>query len=64
MSSKKQTRSFHDQRTEQKFGLSRHYHEIGIKAVAGATPKQQTRESMATNRHGTAKEDTMNEDTQ
>src|SRR5689334_25105796 len=63
MSSKKQTQSFHDQRTEQKSGLSRHYHEIGIKAVAGATPKQQARESMAMNRHGTAqKEDTMKED--
>src|SRR5437762_12287032 len=63
MSSKKQARSLHDQKTEEKSGLSRHYHEIGIKAVAGATPNQQTRESMATHRHGTAqKENTMNED--
>ena len=32
MSSKKRARSLHDQKTEEKSGLSRHYHEIGIKA--------------------------------
>src|SRR5213080_3865262 len=63
MSSKKQLRSLHDKRTKQKFGLSRHYREIGIKAVAGATRKQQTRDSMGINRKRTIqKEDTMNED--
>jgi hypothetical protein len=63
MSSKKQPRILYDKRTEQKSGLSRHYREIGIKAVAGTTRKQQTRDSMATNRQGTVqKEDTMNED--
>jgi hypothetical protein len=62
MSSKKQPRSLYDKRTEQKSGLSRYYREIGIKAVAGATRKQQTHDSMAINRHGTVqKEDTMNE---
>src|SRR5438045_8532440 len=35
---------------------------LELKPVAGATPNQQTRESMATHRHGTAqKENTMNE---
>jgi hypothetical protein len=63
MPSKKQLRSPYDKRAEQKSGLSRHYREIGIKAVAGATRKQQTRDSMAINRKRTAqKEDTMNED--
>jgi hypothetical protein len=62
MLSKKQPQSLYDKRTEQKSGLSRHYREIGIKAVAGATRKQQTRDWMAINRQGTVqKEDTMNE---
>ncbi len=42
MSSKKQTRSLHGNKTEQKFGLSGHYREIGIKAVAAATRKEST----------------------
>lgn len=39
MSSKTQTKGFHGNKTEQKSGLSRHYREIGIKAVAAATRK-------------------------
>jgi len=66
MSSKKQTRSLHGNKTEQKFGLSGHYREIGIKAVAAAThkvPARLDRNAMAINRKGTIrKEDTMNED--
>src|SRR6266567_2770849 len=56
MSSKMQTRNLHgNKKTEQKSGLSRHYHEIGIKAVAAATRKEssaspRTRDSMAINR--------------
>jgi hypothetical protein len=55
MSSKKQTRSMYGGKTEQKSGLSRHYREIGIKAVAAATLKESTasprsRDSMAINR--------------
>ena len=66
MSSKKQTRSLHGNKTEQKFGLSGHYREIGIKAVAAATRKERsgsprTRNAMAIDRKGTIrKEDTMN----
>ena len=66
MSSKKQTRSLHGNKTEQKFGLSGHYREIGIKAVAAATRKEstgspRTRNAMAIHRKGTIrKEDTMN----
>jgi hypothetical protein len=53
MSSK--TRSLLTNKTEQRSGLSRHYREIGIKAVAAATRKENaasppTRESMAINR--------------
>ena len=55
MSSIKQTRSLHGNKTEQKLGLSGHYREIGIKAVAAATRKEstaspRTRDSMAINR--------------
>ena len=55
MSSKKQPRSLHGKKTEQKSGLSRHYREIGIKAVAAATRKDSTaspriRDSMTINR--------------
>jgi hypothetical protein len=55
MSSKKQSRSSHGEKAGQKSGLSRHYREIGIKAVAAATRKENavsppTRESMAINR--------------
>ena len=54
MSSKKQSRSLYGSKAEQKFGLSRHYREIGIKAVAAATRKEntspRTRESMVINR--------------
>jgi len=56
MSSKMQTRNLHgNNKTEQKSGLSRHYREIGIKAVAAATRKEstaspRTRDSMAINR--------------
>jgi hypothetical protein len=42
MSSKKQPRSLHGKKTEQKPGLSRHYREIGIKAVAAATRQGST----------------------
>jgi hypothetical protein len=53
MSSNK--RSLYGNKTEQKSGLSRHYREIGIKAVAAATRKESTastltRDSMAINR--------------
>ena len=56
MSFKKQTRNLHgNKKTEQKSGLSGHYREIGIKAVAAATRKEstaspRTRDSMAINR--------------
>ena len=54
MSSKKQPRSLDGNKTERKSGLSRHYREIGIKAVAAATRKEstspRTRDSMAINR--------------
>jgi len=44
----------HGNKTEQKSGLSRHYREIGIKAVAAATLKEsaspRTRDAMAINR--------------
>ena len=40
MSSKKQPPNLHGNKTEQKSGLSRHYREIGIKAVAAATRKE------------------------
>ena len=66
MSSKKQTRSLYGNKTEQKFGLSGHYRDIGIKAVAAAARKEstgspRTRNAMAMHRKGTIrKEDTMN----
>jgi hypothetical protein len=67
MLSKKQTRSLHGNKTEQKSGLSRHYREIGIKAVTAATRKESSgsprpRNAMAINRTGTIRnmEDTMN----
>ena len=54
MSSKKQPRSLHGNKAEQKSGLSRHYPEIGIKAVAAArkesTASPRTDDSMAINR--------------
>ena len=54
MSSKKQSRTLYGNKAEQKFGLSRHYREIGIKAVAAATRKESTspraRDTMAINR--------------
>jgi hypothetical protein len=55
MSPKARTRSLQDHKTEEKLGLSRHYREIGIKAVAAAAPKENTasrrsRDSMATSR--------------
>jgi alkylhydroperoxidase/carboxymuconolactone decarboxylase family protein YurZ len=54
MSSKKQPRSLYGNKTERKSGLSRHYREIGIKAVAAATRKEstspRTRDTMAINR--------------
>jgi len=54
MSSKKQPRSLDGNKTERKSGLSRHYREIGIKAVAAATRKEstspRTRDTMAINR--------------
>jgi hypothetical protein len=42
MSSNKQTRNLHGNKTEQKLALSRHYRAIGIKAVAAATRKETT----------------------
>jgi hypothetical protein len=42
MSSKKQHEVYNGNKTEQKFGLSGHYREIGIKAVAAATRKEST----------------------
>jgi len=42
MSSKKQTSSWHENKTEQKSGLAGHYREIGIKSVAAATRKEST----------------------
>src|SRR5437588_10569479 len=68
MSSKKETRSLHGSKTDQKLGLLGHYSEIGIKAVAAATRKEsmgspRTRNEMAINRTETIrKEDSMNED--
>ena len=55
MSSKKQLRSLYGNKTERKSGLTRHYREIGIKAVAAATRKESTaspltRDSMVINR--------------
>jgi hypothetical protein len=54
MSSKKQPPNLHGNKTEQKSGLSRHYREIGIKAVAAATLKESasplTRDAMAIKR--------------
>jgi len=54
MSSKKQPPNLHGNKAEQKSGLSRHYREIGIKAVAAATRKEsaspRTRDAMAINR--------------
>jgi len=55
MSSKNKTRNLHGNKVGQKVGLSRHYREIGIKAVAAATQKSSTaslraRDSVATNR--------------
>ena len=51
MSSKKQPPNLHGNKTDQKSGLSRHYREIGIKAVAAATRKEsaspRTRDAMA-----------------
>ena len=43
MSSKKQPPNLHGNKTEQKSGLSGHYRDIGIKAVAAATRKESTR---------------------
>jgi hypothetical protein len=42
MSSQRQTKSLHDNKTEQKSGLSRHYGEIGIRVVAAAARKERT----------------------
>ena len=53
MSSKKQLRSLYGNKTERKSGLTHHYREIGIKAVAAATRKESTaltRDSMVINR--------------
>jgi len=45
MSSKTKPRSLHGNTTEWKSGLTRHYREIGIKAVAAATRKESTASS-------------------
>jgi len=62
MSSKKQKRSLHGNKTEQKFGLSGHYREIGIKAVAAATRKERTGSPRTCNAGTIRKEDPMNKD--
>jgi len=70
MSSKKQTRSLHGNKTQQKLGLSGHYREIGIKAVAAATHKEvrkestgspRTRNAMAIDRKGTIRKEDKHE---
>jgi hypothetical protein len=66
MSSKKQSRSSHGDKADQKSGLSRHYREIGIKAVAAATQKAstaspRTRDSTAINRKRNSTEGGHNE---
>ena len=66
MSSKKQPRSLHGNKAEQKSGLSRHYPEIGIKAVAAAARKEstaspRTHDSMAINRKRNSTEEGHNE---
>jgi hypothetical protein len=66
MSSKKQPRSSQGNKTEQKPGLSGHYREIGIKAVAAATLKKnsaspRTRDSMAIKRERNSTEGGHNE---
>jgi hypothetical protein len=52
MSSKKQTRSLHGNKTEPHSDLSHHYREIGIKAVAAAARKEHS----AARRRGAAAE--------
>ena len=47
MSSKKQLRSLYGNKTERKSGLTSHYREIGIKAVAAATRKESASPSNA-----------------
>lgn len=66
MSPKARTRSLQDKKTEEKSGLSRHYREIGIKAVAAAARKENTasprsRDSMATSRKRTTGKEKANE---
>ena len=55
MSFNKQLRSLYGNKIERKSGLTHHYREIGIKAVAAATRKESTaspltRDSMVINR--------------
>ena len=69
MSSKKQPPNLHGNKTEQKSGLSRHYREIGINAVAAATRKESTaspltRDSMSINRKRNSTKGEYNERTQ
>ena len=52
MSSKKQARNLYSNKTEQKSGLSRHYRQIGIKAVAAATRKKEQRPATNTRLDG------------
>jgi hypothetical protein len=69
MSSKKQPRNLYSNKTEQKSGLSRHYRQIGIKAVAAATGKtgkensasSRSRSSMAMNHERNNTEGGQNE---
>ncbi len=49
MSSKKQPRNLHSNKTEQKSGLSRHYRQIGIKSVVAATRKENPQQNKRLN---------------
>ena len=65
MSSKRQPPNLHGNKAEQKSGLSRHYREIGIKAVVAATLKEsaspRTRDAMAMKRRRNSTEGGHNE---
>jgi hypothetical protein len=55
MSSKKEPRTLHGNKTEPSCDLSRHYREIGIKAVAAASRKEHSR-SNPSERHSDEKQ--------
>jgi hypothetical protein len=54
MSSKKQSRNLRRNKADQKSGLSRHYHEIWIKAVTAATQNWIKAVAAATQKSSTA----------